>query len=218
MSAESTVPRLGREVVGPSALGANRHRVWILARTLSLTDFKLKFFGSVLGYLWQIMRPLLLFGVLFTVFTQVVKLGEDVPLYATALLLAIVLYGFLNESTSAAVKSLVDREHLVRKIDFPRLAIPLATVMTSLMNLGLNLLAVFVFLFVEGGSVRWTWLELPFLIAALALLSLGLSMLLSASFVRYRDVAPIWDVVLQALFYASPIFYPSRRSTAPTRT
>ena len=208
MTTDASVRHLGREVLGPSALGTNRHRLWILARTLAVTDFKLKFFGSVLGYLWQIMRPLLLFGVLFVVFTQVVSLGNDVPLYATALLLGIVLYGFLSESTSGAVKSLVDREHLVRKVDFPRLAVPLSTVLTSLMNLGLNLVAVFLFLFIQGGNVRLTWLELPFLIAALALFALGLSMLLSAWFVRYRDVAPIWDVVLQATFYASPIFYP----------
>jgi ABC-2 type transport system permease protein len=199
---------LGRPIPGPTAMGEDPRRFWTLARTLALTDFKLKFFGSVLGYLWQLMRPLLLFGVLFVVFTQVVDLGQGVQLYATALLLGIVLYGFLNETTSGGVRCLVDRENLVRKIDFPRLAVPVAVVITGLLNLGLNLVAVFVFLFIQGGDLRWTWLELPLIVAVLTVLCLGLAMLLSAAYVKYRDVAPIWDVVLQALFYGSPIFYP----------
>jgi ABC-2 type transport system permease protein len=199
---------LGRPITGPTALGDDPRRFWTLARTLALTDFKLKFFGSVLGYLWQLMRPLLLFGVLFAVFTQVVDLSNNVKMFATALLLGIVLYGFLNETTSGGVKCLVDRENLVRKIDFPRLAVPMAVVITGLLNLGLNLVAVFVFLFIQGGEPRLSWLELPLIIVAMTVLSLGLAMLLSASYVKYRDVAPIWDVVLQALFYGSPIFYP----------
>lgn len=206
---------LGRPITGPTALGNDRERFWTLARTLALTDFKLKFFGSVLGYLWQLMRPLMLFGVLFVVFTQVVNLGKGVPYFATALLLGIVLYGFFNEATSGGVRCLVDRESLVRKIDFPRLAIPVSVVLTALMNLGLNLVAVFVFLFIQGGQVRWTWLELPLIGVWLAALALGLAMLLSALYVRYRDVAPIWDVALQALFYGSPIFYPVQTIHGP---
>lgn len=200
--------RLGPPIAGPTALGDDQRRLWTLAWTLAVTDFKLKFFGSVLGYLWQLMRPLLMFGVLFTVFTQVVDLGNGVALYATALLLAIVLYGFFNEVTSGGVGSLVNRENLVRKIEFPRIAVPLSVAITGLMNLGLNLVAVFVFLIIQGGEPRLSWLELPLIIAVLAVLAVGLAMLLSALYVKYRDVAPIWEVVLQALFYGSPIFYP----------
>jgi ABC-2 type transport system permease protein len=105
------------------------------------------------------------------------------------------------------VTSLVDRENLVRKVQFPRLVVPLSVVLTGLMNLSLNLVAVFVFLLASGGSVRLSWLELPLLVAVLALFASGIATLLSALYVRYRDMKPIWEVVLQMLFYATPIFY-----------
>lgn len=212
MNAE-TLPleSLGTPIKGPTALGSDPRRFWHLTRALALTDFKLRFFGSVLGYVWQLMRPLLLFGVLYVVFTNVVKLGSGVRFYPVALLLGVVLFSFLSESTGGAVTSLIDRENLVRKIEFPRLAVPLATVLTALFNVGLNLIVVIIFLFASGGHVRWSWLELPLLVFLLASFATGLAMLLSALYVRYRDVKPIWDVVLQVSFYASPIFYPITR-------
>jgi len=209
------ITALGRPISGPTATGDDPRRFWTLTRTLAMTDFKLKFFGSALGYLWQLMRPLLLFGVLYFVFTQVVNLSGKAPYFGIALLLGIVLYGFFSETTGGGVRCLMDRENLVRKIDFPRLAVPTAVVLTGLMNLGLNLIAVFVFLMISGGHVSWTWLELPLLIAALMVECLGFAMLLSVSFVKYRDVAPIWDVVLQALFYATPIFYTVQTISGP---
>jgi ABC-2 type transport system permease protein len=199
---------LGHRIPGPSAFGEDPRRFLRLSWVIASTDFKLKFFGSALGYLWQVMKPLLLFGVLFVVFTQVVDLGEGVRFYATALLLGIVLFSFLREMTSGATRILVDREALVRKVAFPRLALPVAVIITAVLNLLLNLIAVVVFLFVEGGRPQVDWLQMPVILGALTFLGLGLSMLLSAAFVRYRDVDPIWDVILQALFYASPIFYP----------
>jgi ABC-2 type transport system permease protein len=209
MSAEPLAARPpGRRITGPTALGNDPRRLWNLTRALAVTDFKLRFFGSALGYLWQLVRPLLLFGVLYVVFTEVVRLGGDVELYPIALLLGVVLYSFVNEATSGALTSLVDRESLIRKVEFPRLAVPLASVLAALFNVGLNLLAVLVFLLVAGGDIRWTWLELPLLLIALAAFAAGLGMLLSALYVRLRDMRPIWEVVLQVFFYASPIFYP----------
>jgi ABC-2 type transport system permease protein len=202
------VSLLGPPIKGPTALGSDPRRLWHLARTMAVSDFKLRFFGSALGYLWQLVRPLLLFGVLYVVFTQIVRLGGNVELYPIALLLGIVLFTFFGEATAGAVTSLVDRESLIRKVEFPRLAVPLATVLTALLNVALNLVAVLVFLLVAGGSVRFSWLELPFLVAALAAFASGVGVLLSALYVRYRDMKPIWDVALQLLFYASPIIYP----------
>jgi ABC-2 type transport system permease protein len=150
----------------------------------------------------------MLFGVLYVVFTQVVRLGGNVELYPVALLLGIVCFTFFSEATGSSVTSLADREALIRKVEFPRLAVPLASVLTALFNVTLNLLAVLVFLLIAGGEVRLSWLEVPLLIVALTAFSAGLSMLLSALFVRYRDVKPIWEVGLQVLFYGSPIFYP----------
>lgn len=198
---------LGRQIKGPSAVGSDPRRFWHLTRALAVTEFKLRFFGSVLGYAWQVMRPLLLFGVLYVLFTQVIKIGGDVPLYGVALLLGLVLYTFFSEATGSAVTSIVDRENLVRKIEFPRLAVPMSVVLTALFNLALNLGVVVVFLLASGGSVRWSWLQLVPLVAILVVLAAGLAMLLSATYVRARDMRPIWDVVLQVLFYGSPIFY-----------
>jgi ABC-2 type transport system permease protein len=199
---------LGRPIKGPSALGTDPRRFWHLTWTLAVTDFKLRFFGSVLGYLWSVFRPLLLFGVLYVVFTQLLSLGDEVPYYPEALLLGIVLFTFFSEATKGCVQALVQREPLVRKIEFPRAAVPLSVVLTAMFNLALNMIPVVIFLIADGGSAHWTWLEMPILIAALAILAAGIGMLLSALFVRYRDIEPIWDVVLQVLFYASPIFYP----------
>lgn len=198
---------LGRPIKGPSALGSDPRRLWHLTWTLAKTEFKLAFFGSVLGYLWQLMRPLLLFGVIYLVLSRsVLASTSKEPFFPAALLLGIVLFGFFSESSGGAVTSLVNRENLVRKIEFPRLAVPLSIVLTALMNLGLNLLPVLIFLFAAGGRVHINWLEMPLLVVLLALLAIGLGMILSVSYVRYRDIRPIWDVVLQMTFYASGIF------------
>jgi ABC-2 type transport system permease protein len=197
----------GRPVRGPSAVGGDWRRLLQLTRLLAVTDFRLRFFGSVLGYVWQVMHPLLLFGVLYLVFTEVVRIGGDVPFYGVSLLAGIVLFVFVSESTSQSVQSLVEREPIVRKIQFPRLAVPLSVVVTALLRLGLNLLVVIVFLLAAGGEVRLSWLELPLLVVLLALLAVGAASLLSALYVHFRDVKPIWDVVLQVLFYGSPIFW-----------
>lgn len=198
---------VGQVVSGPSALGSDPRRFLRLTLVLAVTDFRLRFFGSVLGYLWQLMRPLMLFGVLYAVFSTFLKFTGPERYYPVALLLGIVLFSFMAEATGGSVRSLLMRENLVRKIDFPRLAVPLATVSTALFNLLLNLIPVLVFLLAAGGRPRWSWLEVPVLIALLTIFVIGLAMLLSALFVRYRDVEPIWEVVLQVMFYASPIFY-----------
>jgi ABC-2 type transport system permease protein len=203
----SAIAGLGKPIKGPSALGSDRRRFWQLTRALAVTDFKLRFFGSALGYLWQLMRPLMLFGVLLLVFTKVARFGDAVPHYAEGLLLGIVLFTFFSESTGGAVTSLVNRESLVRKIEFPRLAVPLSVVLQATFNLALNMVAVLIFVLASGVQVRWTWLELPFIVAAIGVLATGVSMLLSAAFVRYRDVSPIWDVLTQVLFYASGVFF-----------
>jgi len=195
------------EYRGPSAIGEDVRRFARLTWTLAVTDFKLRFFGSVLGYVWTLARPLMLFGVLYFVFTQVVKFGDGVEHYPVYLLTSVVLFTFISESTSRGVVSLVERENLLRKIHFPRLVIPCSVALHSLFNLGLNLIVVFVFVLASGIEPRLAWLELLPLVGLLVVLGTGLTMLLSALYVRYRDVQPIWEVVLQVLFYGSPIFY-----------
>ena len=198
----------GKRIRGPSALGGDWRRFLHLTWTLAVTDFKLTFFGSWLGYLWQLMRPLLLFSVLYFVFTEFVRIGQDAEHFAVVLLLGIVLYTFFGDATGAAISSMVDRENLVRQIHFPRMVIPLAVVLTAFMNLVINLVAVAIFAMAQGVEPRWSWFQFPLLLLALGIWSVGLAMLLSAIYVRARDIQPIWQVVVQAMFYAAPIIYP----------
>jgi ABC-2 type transport system permease protein len=194
-------------VKGPAALTGDWRRFVYLARTLALTDWKLRFFGSVLGYLWTLMRPLLLFGILYFVFTKVVRFGGDVKHYPVYLLSSIVLFTYFSETTSRGVVCLVQRENLLRKIRFPRMVIPLSVTLHGLFNLGLNMLAVSVFVLASGIEPRWDWLQLVPLVALLVVFTTGVTMLLSALYVRYRDMEPIWDVSAQLLFYGSPVIY-----------
>jgi ABC-2 type transport system permease protein len=209
------IPR-GR-VLRPSALAGGLPRYMTLSWTIAALEFKLRFFGSVLGYLWQLMRPLLLFGILYLVFTKAFAIGSGVRSYPAVLLMGIVLYNFFADATGSSVSAVVDRENIVRKIHFPRLAIPTSVVLTAGFTLVLNLVAVAVFVVILSGvEPRWTWLEFPFLVAFLAAFAFGLAMLLSALFVRYRDVRPIWEVMLQIIFYGSPVLYVTERIDQPT--
>lgn len=192
---------------GPAAIEDDARRFASLTLTLATTDFKLRYFGSVLGYLWSLMRPLLMFGVLYVVFTQVFSLGKGVPHYPVYLLTSIILWTFFVETTTNNVQSLVAREGLLRKMRFPRLVIPLSVALVALFNLGMNMIAVVVFALANGVYPKVSWLEMPLLILLIAILAVGIGMLLSALYVRYRDIQPIWDVASQALFYASPVIY-----------
>src|SRR4051812_26697495 len=177
MAATTNVPD-SQLIGGPSALSGGWSRFFHLTWTLAVHEFKLRFFGSVLGYFWQLMRPLLLFGVLYVVFTQALKLGTTVDFYPVVLLTSIVLYTFFAEATSGAVSSVLDRENLVRKIQFPRLVIPTTVVLTAAFNFCLNFLVVLIFLFASGVGVHKTWLEFPVLLAILGVMAMGIAMLL----------------------------------------
>lgn len=198
-----------REVRGPSALGGGVRRFFDLLWLTAVTEFKRVYFGTVLGYLWSLIRPLMLFGVLLFVFTKVFRVGsEAVENYPPLLLLGIVLFTFFQESGTNAVTSVVTQEGVVRKTQFPRLVIPLATVLTGAFNLCLNLIVVFAFVLAFGVDPTWTWLLFPVALLALFVLTAAVSMALSVLYVRFRDVAIIWVVAAQVLFYATPILYP----------
>jgi ABC-2 type transport system permease protein len=192
---------------GPSAFGGGLRRFVELTVILARTDFKLRFFGSVLGYLWSLMRPLMFFGVLYVVFSNVFRLGKGIPHYPVYLLASIVMWSYFIEVTSNCVPALVGRESMLRKVRFPRMVIPLSISLAAVFNLGMNFLAVFAFALFNGVDPQLSWLELIPLIAIWIVLASGVGMLLSALYVRYRDVQPIWDVLSQILFYGSPIIY-----------
>jgi ABC-2 type transport system permease protein len=197
-----------RDVRGPSALGGGWRRALELLYLIAVTDFKRTYFGTVLGYLWSLARPLMLFGVLLAVFTQVFRLGSQVPHYPVLLLLNVVLFGFFSEATTTAVTSIVNQESVVRKTQFPRLVIPLAVVLTSLFNLSLNLVVVFVFILAFGVGPMWTWLLFPVVLALLLAITIAVSMIVASLYPRFRDMAIIWTVASTILFYGTPVLYP----------
>jgi ABC-2 type transport system permease protein len=196
-------------VRGPGAIGGGRRRFFDLLLLTATTDFRKAFFGTALGYAWSLLRPLLLFGVLLVVFTQIFRVGSaDVENYPVFLLTNIVLFTFFQEATMIATTSVAGREGIVRKTQFPRLVIPMAIVLTSLFNLGMNMLAVFVFALALGVTPTWTWLLMPIILVLLIVLTAAVSTYLSALYVRRRDVAIIWSVFATALFYGSAVLYP----------
>jgi ABC-2 type transport system permease protein len=197
----------GVEHQRPSVIGSDLRRFWNLTWTLAVTEFKLRFYGSVLGYVWTLARPFMFFGVIYFVFTEIVGANKNVPDYGVCVLVSLVVFQFFAEATSGCVNCLVVRESLLRKMRFPRLVIPLSVVLTAAFNLAATLLAVAAFAVIAGVYPTWRWLELPLIVGCVGAFAVGVGLLLSALFVRYRDVQPIWDVGAQMLLYASPVLY-----------
>jgi len=179
----------------------------ILLRELVITDFKLRYQGSVLGYAWSILKPLFLFAIMYVVFGMLIKLGS-VEHYSVYLLLGIVLWTFFSEATNQGMGSIVGRGDLLRKISFPKYIIVLSTTISALVNLMLNLTIVAIFMLINGVHLNVSAWMLPLYIVEIYVLALGLASLLSALNVKYRDTGHIWEIIMQAAFYATPIIYP----------
>jgi len=184
-----------------------------LLAELVRTDFKLRYQGSVLGYAWSLLRPLLLFLILYVVFVKVFPLGKGVPHYPVYLLLGIVIWNFFNEMTVQSLGSIVGRGDLIRKISIPRWIIVLSSSISALINLLLNLVVVVVLMILNNVDLLHTTLWLPVILLEVYILALGLSLFLSSAFVKFRDLNYIWEVILQAGFYLTPIIYPISRIT-----
>lgn len=180
----------------------------ILLRELVITEFKLRYQGSVLGYLWSLLRPLFLFVILYFVFVYFLKIGNDIPHWPVSLLLGIVLWNFFSEVTTTGVTSVVARGDVIRKINFPKYVILLAGSVSAFINLLLNLVVIAIFIIINGVDLSWSALLSPIYIIEIFVFALGLSFILSAIFVKFRDVNYIWEVIMQALFYASAVIYP----------
>lgn len=179
----------------------------ILLRQLVKTDFKLRYQHSLLGYIWSLLRPLFLFGVLYVIFVVVLKTGGDVPHFGTYLLLGLVIWNYFVEVTTGSVGAIVSKGDLLRKVNFPRYVIVLAISCSALINLALNSIVIGVFMWLAGAEPNHLGLLLPLLLLELFVFCLSVSLFLSAAYVRYRDVNFIWEVVTQLLFYATPILY-----------
>jgi ABC-2 type transport system permease protein len=177
-------------------------------REMVVTDFKVRYQGSVLGYTWSVLKPLFLFVILYVVFVKFLRIGGDIPHFPVYLLLGIVLWSFFQEATLTGMNSIVNRGDLIKKISIPRYLVVVSSVSSAFINLVINLLVVFIFAFIDGVDIMKTWLLLPLFIIELLVVAMALAFFLSALFVKYRDAAYIWEVLLQAAFYATPILYP----------
>jgi ABC-2 type transport system permease protein len=180
----------------------------ILLRELVITDFKLRYQGSVLGYLWSLLKPLFLFAVLYVVFVQFLRFGSDVEHFPIYLLLGIVLWSFFTEATTQGMQAIVSRGDLIRKINFPKYIIVISGTISALINLAFNLLVVFIFILINQVDLNASLLLLPINIIELYVFSLAVAFFLATAYVKFRDISHIWEVFLQAAFYATPILYP----------
>ncbi len=180
----------------------------ILLRQLVITDFKLRYKGSTLGYVWSLLRPLALFAVLYVVFVHFLRFGQGIQHYEVSLLLGIVLWNYFTEVTSNGLSAIVGRGDLMRKLSFPRYIIIVAGSASALINLAINLIVVSIFMVINGVQLSWSVLLIIPLILELFVFAIGVAFLLGALFVRFRDINYIWEVILQAGFYATPILYP----------
>jgi ABC-2 type transport system permease protein len=180
----------------------------ILLKELVKTDFKLRYQGSALGYLWSILRPLFLFAILYVVFAKFFKVGDAVPYYPVYLLSGIVLWNFFGEMTNMGIQSIVGRGDVIRKINFPKYIIVLSVAFSALINLFINLLVITVFMIILHVPISWTVLLAPLYILMIFAFALSVAMVLGAIYVRLRDIAYIWEIIMQALFYLVPVIYP----------
>ncbi len=179
----------------------------ILLKELIKTDFKLRYQGSVIGYLWSILKPLMLFAIMYVVFIHFLRLGGDVPHFPVALLLGNVIWSFFSEATNMGMVSIVNRGDLLRKLNFPKEIIVLSSIFGAAINFSINLVVVLIFSILNGVQFSWTVIVAVPLFIELFLLATGIAFLLSTLFVKFRDLSQIWEVIMQAGMYATPIIY-----------
>jgi ABC-2 type transport system permease protein len=182
-----------------------------LLKELVRTDFKVRYQGSTLGYLWSLLRPLFLFVIMYFVFVEFLHIGKGIPHWPIALLLGIVMWNFFSEITNQGLKSVVSNGGVIRKINFPKYIIILSASVSALINLGFNLTIVAVFMIVNQVHLTWTILLVPVFIFEVYVFALGCAFILGAMYVRVRDINFIWDILMQGAFYASAVMFPLSR-------
>lgn len=180
----------------------------VLLKAMVSTDFKLRYQQSFLGYIWSVLKPLLLFTIMYMVFVRFLKFGADVPHFSVGLLLGIILWNFFNETTTGGMMSIVGHGDLLRKIHFSKYVVVIASSMSAMINFGINFVVVIVFALINGVHPTWSWFLILPVVLELYVLALGIAFFLSAVYVNLRDLNPIWEVLMQAGFYATPIIYP----------
>jgi ABC-2 type transport system permease protein len=180
-----------------------------LVRELSITQFKLKYTGSALGYVWSLVKPLMLFGIMYLVFSQLLRVGTLDKNFPVQLLIAIVAWTFFTEATATAMNAVAGNGDLIRKAYFPRWILVAASTTSALLTFAINTTLVLVVTFALGDlDLSLRSLLVPLYYLELIVLVLGLSMLLSSLFVFFRDLGHIWEIVSLVLFYGSAVVFP----------
>jgi ABC-2 type transport system permease protein len=180
-----------------------------LVRELSITQFKLKYTGSALGYVWSLIKPLMLFGIMYLVFSQLLRVGTLDKNFPVQLLIAIVAWTFFTEATATAMNAVAGNGDLIRKAYFPRWILVAASTTSALLTFAINTTLVLVVTFALGDlDLSLRSLLVPLYYLELIVLVLGLSMLLSSLFVFFRDLGHIWEIVSLVLFYGSAVVFP----------
>lgn len=180
--------------------------VWMLAKT----DFKLRYHGSVLGYLWALLKPLLTFAILNFVFSSMFNpRGTGISTYSLELLVSLMMFYFFSEGTSAGMSSLLNKSQLVTKIYVPRWTIILASTINATLIYLMNLMVIALFFVIKGfmPSIGAIVMFLLFSIFIYVIV-LSFALITAPLYVKFRDLSMIWEVLLMIIMYASPIIYP----------
>ena len=190
-------------------LGFFEKRNRVLLTELVKTDFKLRYQGSALGILWSVLKPLMIFVVMYFIFVKFLRITDSsIPNYAITLLLGLSLWGFFTEAVTLGMNSIVARGDLMRKINFPKYIVIISSMVSALISLSINLLVVLAFAIFAGVKFQWSVLLLPFNIVLLFATAFGLALILATLYVKFRDISHIWEVFMQILVYSMPIMYP----------
>lgn len=190
-------------------IGFFEKRNRVLLVELVKTDFKLRYQGSALGILWSVLKPLMIFVVMYFIFVKFLRITDSsIPNYAITLLLGLSLWGFFTEAVTLGMNSIVARGDLMRKINFPKYIVIISSMVSALISLSINLLVVLAFAIFAGVKFQWSVLILPFNIILLFATAFGLALILSTLYVKFRDISHIWEVFMQILVYSMPIMYP----------
>lgn len=182
-------------------------------RGLVKTDFKLRYQGSFLGIAWSVLKPLMLFCVMYLVFARFLRMSDGTATYPVVLLLGISSWQFVTESTNVGLRSVVDRGDLLRKIHFPNYIVVVSATIGAMISYAINLVVVFVFALFSRVRFTWRIIFLPINVAELYIVTLAMTLIMATMYVYYRDIAHIWEVLQQLIFYAMPIIYPLKYVT-----
>jgi ABC-2 type transport system permease protein len=177
-------------------------------RVVGAIEFKAKYAGAVLGYVWSIAKPLAYFGVLWLVFAHLLRTANQTENFTLFLLIGILLYTFFVDSVGVMLPSIVEGGAVLRRLAFPPILIPLSASVGICITFAVNISALVVIIGIQRVSPRVEWLLVPLLLLELYVFCVGLGLLVAALYVRFRDVGQVWEVVSQLLFFACAIFYP----------